>query len=296
MRKPFLFFGLALLILTLWSRPVLAAAGIRLVAPSKVTIGQPFLIKVVSDRPMEAVTIKWMGHKVKLPVAVSSEGSAAVMILGADIKDAQTGQRSLTASVWVKGQEHILQRSISLLQKKYPEERLKVDPSLVTPPAEALERIKNEVAAVTKALATVTSESRWAIPFNRPVPGKVLSTYALRRVYNNKPGAYHRGLDFAAGAGEPIKAAQSGRVILVGDHYFAGKSVYLDHGLGVITVYFHMSEILVREGQVVDGGDTIGRVGSTGRSTGPHLHYGLYVLGQGLDPTPLFDKKFGTHE
>ncbi|MBF0530767.1 MAG: hypothetical protein HQK55_16170, partial [Deltaproteobacteria bacterium] len=194
---------------------VLADSEIKFIAPTKVSIGQPFLIRITSRQPMDAVTIKWSGQKVALPVNKTPEGYVASALLGSDVKTAQAGAQALEASILANGRETALQKSVALLVKNYPQEHLKVEPRLVTPPPEALERIKVEAAVINKALTTVSPKSFWNLPFSRPVKGKALSVYGMRRIYNNKPGGAHRGVDFAAGAGEPIKAAQAGRIILV---------------------------------------------------------------------------------
>ena len=93
--------------------------------------------------------------------------------------------------------------------------------------------------------------------------------------------------------GDPIRAAASGEVVLAGEHYFAGKSVYIDHGQGVVTMYFHMSRLLVEPGEAVAKGDVLGLVGATGRVTGPHLHFGVSVLGDSVAPGPLLDQSCG---
>ncbi|MBG3878486.1 M23 family metallopeptidase, partial [Desulfovibrio oxamicus] len=121
------------------------------------------------------------------------------------------------------------------------------------------------------------------------VPGGVSSLFGLRRVFNGEPRAPHRGLDLRGEAGELVKACAAGRVALAENHYFAGNSVYIDHGMGVVSMYFHLSAMDVTPGQMVAQGQLIGRVGSTGRVTGPHLHFGMAVLGDMVDPQVLLD-------
>ncbi|NHZ47213.1 M23 family metallopeptidase, partial [Nitratidesulfovibrio liaohensis] len=111
----------------------------------------------------------------------------------------------------------------------------------------------------------------------------------LRRVFNGEPRAPHRGLDLRGEAGEPVTACAAGRVVLAENHYFAGNSVYIDHGMGVVSMYFHLSALDVAPGQMVAQGQVIGKVGSTGRVTGPHLHFGMAVLGDMVDPQVLLD-------
>ena len=125
----------------------------------------------------------------------------------------------------------------------------------------------------------------------RPVPGATTSQYGLRRVFNDQARNPHRGLDLRGGEGDPIHAADDGVVVLVSDHYYGGKTVVVDHGLGVLTAYLHLSGFNVDKGQRVRRGDVIGSVGSTGRVTAPHLHLSLYVMGVSINPLPLLAKE-----
>ncbi|MFZ9738508.1 MAG: M23 family metallopeptidase [Prochlorotrichaceae cyanobacterium] len=136
-----------------------------------------------------------------------------------------------------------------------------------------------------------TPQKFWSGPFLRPTTGPVSSLYGVRRYYAGEfaEDYYHRGVDYAADTGTPVVAPASGRVSLVGwaDRFVVhGNTVGLDHGQGVLSIFLHLSRINVKEGQFVQAGEVIGRVGSTGASTGPHLHWGLYVNGQAVDPVP----------
>ncbi|MDC0833867.1 M23 family metallopeptidase [Geitlerinema sp. CS-897] len=138
----------------------------------------------------------------------------------------------------------------------------------------------------------VTPDRFWTGPFLHPSDGPVTTVYGVRRYYNGEWAGdyYHRGIDYAAATGAPVRAAASGRVALVGrvgqGFELHGNTVGIDHGQGVTTIYLHLSRIDVREGQMVEAGQAIGGVGSTGISTGPHLHWGLYVRGESVDPYP----------
>jgi murein DD-endopeptidase MepM/ murein hydrolase activator NlpD len=122
------------------------------------------------------------------------------------------------------------------------------------------------------------------------VEGKNTSLYGLQRVLNGKPKDPHRGLDFRAPTETAVKAVADGRVILAESHYYAGNSMYIDHGNGVISLYFHLNKFDVIQGDIVNKGQIIGRSGCTGRATGPHLHLSISVQGQLVDPMPLFEK------
>lgn len=160
------------------------------------------------------------------------------------------------------------------------------------PDKEELEGSDLEFDRVDAFKALVTPQKLWNGPFIRPNEGPVTTIYGVRRYYNGvfADDYYHRGVDYAGSYGSPVVAAAAGRVALVGREsegfQIHGNTVGIDHGQGVITIYLHLSRIDVREGDMVRAGQTIGAVGSTGASTGPHLHWGLYVNGQSVDPVP----------
>ncbi len=263
------------------------AAPFDIEVPEQTYRGEPFLVSVSSPLPMENVAVAWLGKEV--PAIVRREGDAykAVVLLGTDVKRKYKPMEPIAIRISLDGQKSSISREIRVSEKTYPVQRLSVDPNMVQPPKKYWPRIEEESRIVGKALATITAERFWNLPMIRPTPGRISSIYGLRRVFNGQPRTPHRGLDIAAPQGELVLAVDEGLVVLTGDHYYAGQSVYLDHGQGVISAYLHLSKTTVTPGQVVSRGETIGQVGSTGRVTGPHLHFGLYVLGQAVDPEPL---------
>ncbi|MDX2243782.1 MAG: M23 family metallopeptidase [Leptolyngbyaceae cyanobacterium bins.302] len=144
----------------------------------------------------------------------------------------------------------------------------------------------------------VTPEKLWSGKFLRPNQGPLTSGYGIRRYYNGvfAKDYYHRGVDYAGAHGSPVVAPAAGRVALVGrvaqGFKLHGNTIGLDHGQGITTIYLHLSRINVNEGDMVRLGQVIGAVGSTGASTGPHLHWGLYVNGLSVDPAPWRDRGF----
>ncbi len=162
-------------------------------------------------------------------------------------------------------------------------------PRFTSPPPEALERIRRERRAIRAVLDATSPE--WLIQgrFALPRPLEVTSPFGQARLFNGELQSRHTGLDLAGEEGAPVAAAGAGRVALTGDFYYSGKGVFIDHGRGVYTGYFHLSRILVEEGQMVSRGQLIGEVGATGRVTGPHLHWSLWVAGKGLDAGTLLE-------
>ena len=113
--------------------------------------------------------------------------------------------------------------------------------------------------------------------------------FGVKRTFNGEPKNPHTGVDYAIGMDNPVLSVAAGKVALTGEHFFAGTSVYVDHGDGMISMYFHLNSISVEVGQEVAKGEEVGKIGSTGRSTGPHLHLGLRWKGARIDPTPLME-------
>jgi len=179
-------------------------------------------------------------------------------------------------------------RSIAIAPYPYPEQRLEVEEKYVEPPARELERIARERRETLRALDLRTPR-RFRLPLAPPLsPLPASSRFGARRVFNGEPRSPHSGDDFPVPRGTPVHAAAAGVVALVGQQYFAGNAVYIDHGDGLVSMSFHLSKILVHAGQTVQRGELIGLSGATGRVTGPHLHFGLRWHGARVDPKLLF--------
>ena len=175
-----------------------------------------------------------------------------------------------------------------VLDAGYAVQRLSVPRSFTELDAATLERVAREKATLDRLWETATAMPLWRTPFRTPLENTVRGAgFGLRRVINGEPRAPHTGLDFSAPAGTPVLAANAGVVVLAEEHFFAGKSLVLDHGEGLYTMYFHLEDSLVRSGQRVAQGAMIGRVGGTGRATGPHLHWGARLFRARIDPEEL---------
>ncbi len=154
---------------------------------------------------------------------------------------------------------------------------------MVDPTAEDLERIGRERGRIIQALNT-WSERQPDFGFRSPVDGPRSGTFGLRRFFNEQPRKPHSGMDIAAPEGTPVGAPAAGVVVETGDFFFNGRSVFLDHGSGLLSMFVHLSEISVKPGDEVAAGDVVGRVGMTGRATGPHLHWGVSLNRAMVDP------------
>jgi len=166
---------------------------------------------------------------------------------------------------------------------------LTVNPDLVNPPPDALERIDAEARELSDIWAHGEPQRLWSGPFVRPVPDEANSAFGTRSVYNGEARSPHSGADFLSPEGRPVKAPNAGRIVLAGARYFTGNTVIVDHGLGMFSLFAHLSEMDVKAGDTVAAGDLVGKVGATGRVTGPHLHWTVRVNGARVDPLSLLD-------
>ena len=229
-----------------------------------------------------------MNRSINLNVEQGGAGKISYGLLGSDVRNVKPGNYPILFEFVQGGKKYKASGSIALKARAYPKENLRVNPKMVNPPKKELPRIRSEQKLVGAALRTMTSPRMWTTPPQPPLTNITLtSQYGKSRVYNGQPRAGHNGADIRAVTGTKVRAPFAGTVVLTGFHYYAGGSVYIDSGNGVITVFFHLSDILVKKGEKVVKGQVVAKSGATGRVTGPHLHYSLVLGGQFVDPIPL---------
>ena len=265
----------------LWSKQVCAPGVEMRISSKEPRQGSLQVVEVRSERRLAEIAGRWDGNAVEFWGAgggAEKELDVRRALLGIDLELA-TGAHEFTASITTAGGEEVAcTATLTVSAGQFAVEKLTVAPQFVEPNPEQLARADEERKHLREIFATVTPEKLWNGRFRVPITGATRGgNFGRRRVLNGEPSSPHTGVDFPAPAGTPIHAAQAGRVVLAEPLYFSGNTVILDHGLGVYTLYGHLSAFNVKAGDEVIAGGVIGKVGATGRVTGPHLHWGLTV-------------------
>jgi len=257
---------------------------VELVAPV-LEPGQIILARLRQTPDVRKVTIRFGDTAYEL--GSREETLEPFALIGLDL-GLKPGPYDLEMTVVLRGgRTEKLTHRVLVGDRDFPVKKLWVKEEFVRPPPEVQDRIRREAEILE--IAYSVSSSRWLGEgsFERPHPGEMAPNFGERRIYNNVPRSTHSGVDIAAPYGSPVSASNSGRVVLARDLYFSGNTVIIDHGLGLFTFYCHFSRLKVSRGDMVKKGSVIALAGSTGRSTGPHLHWGVRLLGSRVDPGAL---------
>jgi murein DD-endopeptidase MepM/ murein hydrolase activator NlpD len=251
---------------------------LRVSAPTA-SQGSLLLVEVRSANPLTAVAGAWTDKDI--PFWQTNPAAKGTYLwrafLGLDLELA-AGEYKLNVSGKSAAETVSCGATIAVRAGKFATEKLTVAPNFVEPNPEQLAKAQEDSKKLREIFAAVTPETLWTGQFRVPLDGiKTGGNFGKRRVLNGQASSPHTGVDFPAPTGTPVHAAQRGRVVLAELLYFSGNTVVVDHGWGVYTLYGHFSEIDVKPGEMVDAGAILGKVGATGRVTGPHLHWGLTV-------------------
>ena len=249
--------------------------------------GQVLLVKVSVPEQATSAAGRFLSRRILFfPESDDGTVSRYVGVVGIDLQD-PPGSQELVVEVATPQQLRRLSYNVLVIKATYPVQRLTLPREQVDLDDAKLARVKLEQEAVRRALDHLTQERYWRDAFIQPIHGGISGAFGRARIINGQVRSPHFGEDIAAPAGSEVVAMNDGVVRLTVDHFFSGKGVYLDHGLGLYSMYFHLSEVSVREGQLVTRGEVIGKVGASGRASGPHLHWGVWANGARIDPIAL---------
>jgi murein DD-endopeptidase MepM/ murein hydrolase activator NlpD len=247
--------------------------------------GEPLIVFLETDGTAKSASVTFLGRTVDLRPAPG--GRSVFAFMGIDLQ-AKPGSHTMAIKVRKAGGTiETIRKELLVSEKEFPFTKLQLKREYVTPPASALARIKREAELVTLATSVITPEWLGDGPFALPHDAPNWANFGQRRLNNNVLESVHAGLDIRAPFGESIRAANAGTVVLASDLYLGGKTVIVDHGLGVFSSYGHLSKLLVKRGEAVKKGAPVGLCGSTGRSTGPHLHWSVKILDVRVDPEAM---------
>ena len=279
--------------LTLFLAPVALAAGKNTRAPERlsltpkrITQGQVALLRVAvggsdvtASAGEQSITL-FDCPDAKVPTRCGFVAAKA---------DQKPGKVDVFVTWSADGKTHTDAAVLVVKAGKFKTSRLKVEPKITSPSPEDLKRIEREKAETSAIYAAPDETPHWEEGFALPGKGSLTSKFGGRRMFNGEVRSIHQGVDLRAGVGEPVYAANAGRVALAKETFYAGNCVILDHGMGIFTVYAHLSAFDVSTGQAVKKGQLLGKAGATGRVTGPHIHWAMRVNNVLVDPLQLRD-------
>ncbi|HXY00703.1 MAG TPA: M23 family metallopeptidase [Candidatus Limnocylindrales bacterium] len=254
------------------------AGGITLKINASVTTqGSLLLTEVLGAKTVIGISGEWDGRAA--PLWRASEKSPVLQgLLGVDLEKAPGHYEWKVSWKTADGNAVTCSVPVTVRAGKFPTERLTVEKQFVQPDPEQLKRIEEDQKKMRAIYDTLTPERLWDGKFRLPLQDMAAGgNFGRRRILNGEARSPHAGVDFPALAGTPVFASQSGKIVLAEELFYSGNTVVIDHGYGIYTLYAHLSEIGVHSGDAVEAGAQIGKVGATGRVTGPHLHWGLTI-------------------
>lgn len=249
--------------------------------------GSAVRLTIPNEPGIKSVQVVW--DQKKVPAFLVDDVWTTVLGVDLDTKPgSHTANILLTMS---DGRKDEREAVVQVLVKKYPTTELTVDDKYVELSKPDLARANRESKETAAIYGRITDDMLWTRPFTVPIAGETGANFGHRRVFNGEPRAPHAGADLRAKTGTSIHATNRGRVVLAKSLFFTGNTVILDHGLGIYSLYAHLSRIDVKVGDIINNGQQVGLSGATGRVTGPHLHWGMVVQGARVDPFTLVNLK-----
>jgi murein DD-endopeptidase MepM/ murein hydrolase activator NlpD len=259
---------------------------LRLSAPAS-NQGSLVLIELKSPNPLTEVQGEWGGRSVPL-WSVKADENQRKGLLAVDLEKAPGEYELKVTGQTASGEKLSCSVMVAVRKGQFATEKLQVGKQFVEPSPEQIKRAEEERQKLRDIFDRVTPERLWDGKFRIPLDGVTTgSNFGRRRILNGNPGSPHGGADLPGITGTPVHATQRGRVVLAEELFFSGNTVVMDHGLGIYTFYGHLSEIDAKAGDTLESGAVLGKVGATGRVTGPHLHWGLTVERARVNPLQL---------
>jgi murein DD-endopeptidase MepM/ murein hydrolase activator NlpD len=278
---------IACVLLALAANSSTAAAGHWTVfsQPTRIVNGSPVLFRVTTPKPVRALSGNWLGHEIAFSFDETSKTWFA--LAGASQETKPGAYRLELDAETTAGQAISFEKKIRVEHQRYPRVLLKVPGRYTAPSPEDQRQIAQDKETKAEAFKTVSPGREWKGSFAPPVNAEISDVFGVERVFNGSVQSTHHGLDFRVPSGASVAAVNSGRVILARPLFFEGNCIVIDHGQGLLTLYLHLSEFSVKEGDDVKKGQPIGLSGGTGRATGPHLHLAVRWQGVYLNPQVL---------
>jgi murein DD-endopeptidase MepM/ murein hydrolase activator NlpD len=290
---------LLLLFLAFFTSPYLRALEVeKITTPSGFIVeltykalqpGEIIVVSIKNNSAIKSAQVWFLNGKYFLGRNQSNTGLLAFIGLNLDLEPGLYTMKIFIEKA--RGWESV-EKQIQVIAKEFPLKRLWVPEKYIKPPPEFRERIRVEAEILSIIYGTETDQWLGEGPFILPSAGEIYPNFGQRRIYNNEVHSVHNGVDISETWGTPVRASNSGRVVLADNLYFGGNTVVVDHGIGLFTVYCHFSRMRVKRGEMVKKGQIIGYVGATGRAIGPHLHWAVSVFGKSIDPLSLLGFTF----
>jgi murein DD-endopeptidase MepM/ murein hydrolase activator NlpD len=274
--------------LLMWTAPSASAEPLIALSSEKATAGTTLVVRIESRTPLPQLKLRFGDQSSLLFNPSPSAAGIWIGLLAVPFKT-RTGPRALSVRWNDAGQLRQQLMAFNVIVGNYRSENLKVDPARVHPGKKDRERAVREHAEVRRIYARGHATPLWAAAFQQPMNSHVTSPFGNRRLFNGKLASYHSGIDFRAKVGTAVKAANRGMVRLAKNLFYAGNTILIDHGAGVFTIYAHLSRFGVSVDQSVEKGQVIGWSGQSGRVSGPHLHWGVKINGQNVDPLQFME-------
>ena len=261
--------------------------------PARLVNGSPVLFRVTTPMPVHTLSGSWLGHEIAFSFDASRKSWFALAGVSLETKPGAYPLQlhGETFAGQSAGQAISFEKRIRVQRQRYPRVPLKVPDRYTAPSPEDQRQIELDKEAKTEILKTVSAEREWKGSFTLPVNAEISGVFGVERVFNGSVQSTHQGLDFRVPSGTQVAAVNRGRVILARPMFFEGNWVVIDHGQGLLTLYLHLSEFSVKEGDEVSKGQPIGLSGGTGRATGPHLHLAVRWQGVYVNPQVLLKLK-----